>query len=274
MIAEERIKALPLWPTAPVIAPITVAGRTNQNFLVTCGKQRYFARIGYDIPAHRIRRTVEAHCAVFAAQNGVAPAVHYAENGIMVTDYVEGRTLEIDDANSSTILKRVAKHLAVLHALPMPEDIPIFDPVDCTQFYLESLPPGKLEPRERNAIASVIDATPKLEPFAFIHADLIPENIIDDGQKLWFIDWEYAGIGHPAIDLAFIAMNFELSDHQLDTIVALHGDLNPDLVRSLKPVLIAREALWCLVQLEADDAPKGDLVEYSQMCLSRLGRES
>ena len=156
----------------------------------------------------------------------------------------------------------------------MPEDIPIFDPVDSTQFYLESLPTGKLEPRELNAIASIIDATPRLEPLALIHADLIPENIIDDGQKFWFIDWEYAGIGHPAIDLAFIAMNFELPDHQLDTFVALHGDLNPDLVRSLKPVLIAREALWCLVQIEADDTPKGDLVEYSRMCLRRLGRES
>lgn len=273
MIAEERIKALPLWPTIPVIAPIT-AGRTNRNFLVTCGKQRYFARIGYDLPYHRINRAVEARCALFAAQNGVAPAVHYAENGILVTDYVQGRTLKIDDTNSSAIMDRVAKHLAVLHALRMPQDIPIFDPVDSTRFYLESLPPEKLGSKERIRIESIMNTTPKLEPITLIHADLIPENIIDDGTKLWFIDWEYAGIGHPAIDLAFIAMNFELSDYQLDSFVALHGDLNPDLVRSLKPVIIAREALWCLVQLQVDATPRGDLVEYSRMCLRRLEREN
>jgi thiamine kinase-like enzyme len=273
MIAEERIQTLPLWPSTPVIAPITAAGRTNRNFLVTCGKQKYFARLGYDLPAHRISRAVEARCALFASQNGVAPAVHYAENGILVTDYVAGRTLNIDDANSSAIMDRVAKHLAVMHALPMPEDIPMFDPVDSTQFYLESLPPEKLGPKERIKIESIIETTPKLEPTTLIHADLIPENIIDDGKKLWFIDWEYAGIGHPAIDLAFIAMNFELSDHQLDAFVALHGDINPDLVRSLKPVIIAREALWCLVQLNVGDAPQGDLVAYSRMCLRRLGTE-
>ena len=121
MIAEERIKALPLWPSIPVIAPIT-AGRTNRNFLVTCGKQRYFARIGYDLPSHRISRAVEARCALFAAQNGVAPAVHYADNGILVTDYVQGRTLKVDDTTSAAMMDRVAKHLAVLHALRMPED--------------------------------------------------------------------------------------------------------------------------------------------------------
>lgn len=273
MISEERIQALPIWPTTPVIAPIT-AGRTNQNFLVTSGRQRYFARIGYDLSTHRISRAVEARCALFAAQNGVAPAVHYAENGILVTDYVEGRTLKIDDANSSAIMDRVAKHLAVLHALPLPEEIPVFDPVDSTKFYLESLPPEKLEPRERVRIESIINATPKLEPISLIHADLIPENIIDDGKKLWFIDWEYAGIGHPAIDLAFIAMNFELSNHQLDTFVAFHGALNPDMVRALKPVITAREALWCLVQMDTGDTPRGDLVEYSRKCLSRLGTES
>jgi thiamine kinase-like enzyme len=217
---------------------------------------------------------VEARCTLFAAKNGVAPTVHYAEKGILVTDYVQGRILKIDAANSSATMDRLAKNLAVLHALPMPKDIPVFDPVDSTQFYLESLPPEKLRPRDRIRIESIMENTRKLEPTTLIHADLIPENIIDDGKKLWFIDWEYAGIGHPAIDLAFIAMNFGLSDYQIDAFVALHGDLNPDLVRSLKPVIIAREALWCLVQLQVDDAPKGDLVEYSRMCLRRLGRES
>jgi hypothetical protein len=69
-------------------------------------------------------------------------------------------------------------------------------------------------------------------------------------------------------------MNFELSDYQIDSFVARHGDLNPDLVRSLKPVIVAREALWCLVQLQADDTPGGDLVAYSRMCLRRLEREN
>ncbi len=273
MTAEERIKALPLWPATPVIAPIT-AGRTNRNFLVTCGGHRYFARMGHELPSHRIRRAVEARCAMFAAQNGVAPAVHYAENGILVTDYVQGRTLEIDDAKSSALRDRLAAHLAVLHALPMPEDIPIFDAVDSTRYYLESLPSEKLGSKERSRIESILSTTPKLEPIALIHADIIPENIVDDGKKLWLIDWEYAGIGHPAIDLAFIAMNFELTDYQIDSFAARHGDLNPDLVRSLKPVIIAREALWCLVQLQVDDTPREDFVEYSRMCLRRLGRES
>lgn len=270
MNSEERIQTLPIWPTTPVITPIT-AGRTNQNFLVTCGQRRYFARIGYDLPRHRISRVVEARCALFAAQNGVAPYVHYAENGILITDYVDGRTLKIEDANSPTIMDRIAKHLAVLHNLPLPKGIPIFDPIDSTNYYLENISAGKILQKERVIFESIINTAPNLEPNSLVHADLIPENIIDDGKKLWFIDWEYSGIGHPAVDLAFVAMNFELSDHQLDSFVALHGDLNPDLVRALRPVITLREALWCIVQLNTDNAPRGDLVEYTHKCLQRLG---
>lgn len=270
MTVEERIRALPIWPTTPVISPIE-SGRTNQNFLVICGQRRYFARVGYDLLNHRISRAVEARCAQFAARYGVAPAVHYAENGILVTDFVEGRVLSVADAGSPAIMERLARQLATLHALPLPQDIPVFDPGDSARFYLEHLAPGKLEQVQYARLETIIEKTPKLEPIALIHADLIPENIIDDGQKLWLIDWEYAGRGHPAIDLAFIAMNFELSDRQLDTFVAFHGDLDPDMVRSLRPVVTAREALWCLIQIQTGDAPGGDLMEYSRMCLGRLG---
>ncbi|MBW2633423.1 MAG: phosphotransferase [Deltaproteobacteria bacterium] len=272
MNAEKRIQLLSIWPTEPVIEPIA-AGRTNRNFMVKCGEQKYFARLGHDLPSHRINRAIEARCALFAAQYDVAPAVQYAKNGIIVTDYIEGRTLKIDDANNPAMMEQVAKQLAILHTVPIPENISFFDPADSTKFYLESLSPEKLGKNERKKIEAIIGSTPKIEPTSLIHADLIPENIIDDGKRLWFIDWEYSGIGHPAVDLAFIAMNFELSGFQIDSLVELHGDLNPELVRSLRLVIIAREALWSLVQLQVDDTPKGDLVEYSHKCLRRLEME-
>jgi len=36
----------------------------------------------------------------------------------------------------------------------------------------------------------------------FGHNDLLAANIIDDGKKLWLVDWEYAGWGAPGADLA------------------------------------------------------------------------
>jgi aminoglycoside phosphotransferase (APT) family kinase protein len=38
-------------------------------------------------------------------------------------------------------------------------------------------------------------------PARLVHHDLIPENILDAGQRLYLIDWEYAAPGHPDIDV-------------------------------------------------------------------------
>ena len=46
------------------------------------------------------------------------------------------------------------------------------------------------------------------------HNDLLPANLIDDGQRLWLVDWEYAGAGHPLFDLANASANASFSDAQ------------------------------------------------------------
>ncbi|MEQ9567548.1 MAG: phosphotransferase, partial [Pseudomonadales bacterium] len=53
---------------------------------------------------------------------------------------------------------------------------------------------------------------PELEAFqqsdwtpVLTHHDLIPENIIDDGQRLYIVDWEYAALGHPQLDWCCIS---------------------------------------------------------------------
>jgi aminoglycoside phosphotransferase (APT) family kinase protein len=44
-------------------------------------------------------------------------------------------------------------------------------------------------------------------PMVFGHHDLLPGNFIDDGKRLWLIDWEYAGFGTAMFDLANLATN-------------------------------------------------------------------
>ena len=261
---------MPLWPLPPTISPIKT-GRTNQNFLVACGGRRYFARVGIDLPAHQISRAIEARCAKFAASNGLAPSVHFAKQGILVTDYIDGNVLSAASSNSNEILENIAKHLATLHALPLQENIPVFDPSDIACFYLNSLEPGRLGQKQLSKIKDILKMAPKLKPTSLIHADLIPENFIDDGERLWLIDWEYAGLGHPATDLALVVMNFDLSDQDLEAFVSFHGNLDPEIVHLTRPVVAVREALWCLIQLQEKKSPQGDLVEYTHMCLRRLG---
>ena len=41
-----------------------------------------------------------------------------------------------------------------------------------------------------------------------------PANFIDDGQRLWIIDWEVAGRGDRFLDLGCFAANCELDEAQ------------------------------------------------------------
>ena len=269
MSEEARIAALPLWRGQPVIEPVA-AGRTNRNFLVQDQGQRYFARVGAEIPLHGISRTAERRCAMLAAEAGIAPAVVFAEGGIMITAYVEGETLSIAGARTPDRLDRVAGVLRRLHAIPVQSDLPDFCPVAVARRYLAQLSDAEL-PLARARIAACLAQLPSFPPYCLIHADLIPENFILSGGRLLLVDWEYAGNGAAATDLAMVISNFELDAAMAQSLLQLYGPVDHAAIETMRVAAIVREALWCLMQARIGGMT-GDLPDYTALCLRRLER--
>jgi thiamine kinase-like enzyme len=58
-----------------------------------------------------------------------------------------------------------------------------------------------------------------------IHGDPVPENFLEVGGGMKLIDWEYAGMGDPAWDLAYLAVEAELDEAGAD--LAAYGDPAP-----------------------------------------------
>ena len=89
----------------------------------------------------------------------------------------------------------------------------------------------------------------RIAPFrpVLCHNDLLPANLIDDGARLWLVDWEYAGAGHPLFDLANASANAGLADDQDRALLkAYRGYFDPrdlDELRIFKAVSLLREAL-------------------------------
>ncbi|MGE0272523.1 MAG: choline kinase, partial [Alphaproteobacteria bacterium] len=104
--AEERLRRLPIWPAAPTVTRLSV-GRTNINYCVDAGGQRFFARVAADLPHHGIVRSREALCASLAADLGVAPPVVHARDGVLVQRFMDGETLRQGDALSPARLDRI-----------------------------------------------------------------------------------------------------------------------------------------------------------------------
>ena len=268
--ASRLLRAFSIWGGVPTIEPIP-GGRTNENFRVTAAGRVYFARLGIDLPHHGITRANELRSLRLAAAAGVAPEVVLAEEGVLVTAFVDGETLIQGRPVGDGVLRQLAEALQRLHAAPAPADLHPFDPAAICRRDFAALPADSIPKHMRRRVELLLDGTPGFRPSALIHADLIPENVIVAGSRVVLVDWEYAGRGDPVVDLASVTLHFGLDDRQATVLANAYGKFGADRIRALLPVLALREALWCEVQ-QRFAGVRGDLADYTAMCWQRLER--
>jgi hypothetical protein len=203
------------------IRDLTERPGSNRAFRIVVRGSAYLLRI------NTRKGDMERHfaCMRAAADAGLAPRVHYtsAEDRISITDFVEAVAFPATDA-----LRRVPAALRRLHALP-PFPAASFN-TTCTWLlnkgpaqsaFFESfraaniLPPHEfqevLDQYERLSTAySSLD--PDLAPS---HNDLFkPDNMLFDGNRLWFVDWEAAFQNDRYVDLAVVANMIVADDAQ------------------------------------------------------------
>jgi thiamine kinase-like enzyme len=163
----------------------------------------------------------------------------------------------------------VADALKRIHAHPAPADLDPFDPVAICRGNLAGLPQGAMRDDRRRLLEMLLDRAPKLTARCLIHADLIPENFIITGPRAYIVDWEYAGRGDPAVDLAQVIVLFALDNRQAARLIDRHGGVSLTEARALLPILAVREVLWCEVQAHHVGI-RGDLPEYRALCWQRV----
>jgi thiamine kinase-like enzyme len=255
--AARKTKALACW-RRPVDPKPLGGGISNHNFLVEDGA-RYFVRIGEDFPVHNVLRRFELAASRAAHAAGVSPEVVYAEPGAMVFRYVEGRTLEPEDVRSATMLERIVPLMRTCHR-ELPKHFrgpaPIFWVFQVVRDYAARLADdghrlaGEL-PRYLAAAEALERAVGPVE-IVFGHNDLLAANLIDDGSRLWLVDWEYGGFNSPLFDLGGLASNNELSPALEERLLELYFEapVSDELRRryhAMKCASLLREAMWSMV---------------------------
>ncbi|HEV3132006.1 MAG TPA: choline/ethanolamine kinase family protein [Acidimicrobiales bacterium] len=202
-------------------------GLTNRNLKVTTPEGACVVRISSPTSgALSINREHEFRNSVIAAASGVgAPVLSYLpEEAALVIGYIEGRTLTDDDFSTPGAVERVAASCRRLH--DGARFVNDFDMFDTQRRYLRlvrargyRLPAGYLdfEPdveRIRGALAI------RLEPTVACNNDLLAANLIDDGDQIRIIDYEYSGNNDACFELGNIGSECHLTDDQLDHLVA------------------------------------------------------
>ena len=112
-------------------------------------------------------------------------------------------------------------------------------------------------------------------PIIFGHNDLLPGNLIDDGSRLWLIDFEYGGFSTAMFDLAGLASNAGFDEEKSALLLALYFGRQPEtaLVQShaaMQCASLLREAMWSMVSELHLDVPGAEYVAYTQENLDRL----
>ena len=108
----------------------------------------------------------------------------------------------------------------------------------------------------------------------FGHNDLLAGNFIDDGRRLWLIDWDYAGFNSPLFDLANLASNNEYAEILEKELLEMYYEkaVSPDLWKryfAMKCASLLREAMWSMVS-EIHSTIDFDYVQYTSENLDRF----
>ena len=253
---EKLIHSLPIWKDDIDITTIE-GGITNQNFLVQEKSKKFFVRLGNDIPEHNVSRSNELMANKAAFEAGVSPAVVYNSKGVLILDYIEGVTLSADGIKDK--LESIIPLLKKIH-YEIPKKLYgqslIFWVFHVIKNYAKFLRDHKSS--YSNLLPDLLSQSAKLEknssPYEIVfgHNDLLPGNFLDDGSRLWVIDWEYAGFNTPLFDLGGLASNCDFS--QKEEIYLLENYFNKKIddklllqYNSLKCASLLRETMWSMV---------------------------
>ncbi|MEM8951000.1 MAG: phosphotransferase [Pseudomonadota bacterium] len=277
--ALAKVRALSIWKGEIAIEPLS-GGLSNESFKVTDGGKAYVVRFGRDFPFHHVSRDREAMTAKAAANAGVAPVLVHAGPGVQVIDYIEGKTLNAGDVADD--IPRIADLIRRYHhAMPKEVSGPgfMFWPFHVIRDYAHTLHAGNS--RMVGELGGYLELAEELEgvqiplPIIFGHNDLLPGNLIDDGTRLWLIDFEYGGFSTAMFDLAGLASNAVFDEEQSALLLALYFGRQPEmaLIRShaaMQCASLLREAMWSMVSELHLDAPGADYVAYTEENLDRL----
>ncbi len=225
---DALLEQLPVLAGRPRRLEELSGGLTNRNVKITTPTGAYVARCSVNTGLLGIDRDNEFYNSRAAAQAGVgAPVIDYRPDlGILLVGFLEGVTLTNADLQRPGVLARVAAGVRALHGGPRFRDR--FDMFERQPAYLKvlqdngfRLPGDYLDFAPTFAdIRRVLEATDQTT--VPCNNDLLAGNFVDNGERVWLIDYEYSGNNDPCFELGNIWAECGLSTGQLEELVALY----------------------------------------------------
>jgi thiamine kinase-like enzyme len=225
---DALLEQLPLLAGQPRQVEDLPGGLTNRNVKITTATGVYVVRCVDPANLLGIDRDQEHYNTRAAAEAGVgAPVYDYRPDlGILLLGYLDGVTLGNDDFARPGVIAKVARACRALHAGPRFQGD--FDMFAQQPAYLKvvldngfRLPDSYLDFADQfDGIRRVLAAT--AEPTVPCNNDLLAANFVEDGDKVWLIDYEYSGNNDPCFELGNIWRECRLPVEGLEELVSTY----------------------------------------------------
>ena len=243
---DEVLELVPKLRAAYAVSELA-GGLTNMNYKVETDGGAYVVRVSAkDAGLLAIDRENEHHNTVAAAEAGVGAAVvaYLPERGVLVLEFIEGRTQTADDLRRGDRLGWVAAACRRLHGARRFRD-------DFNMFRIQARYLGLVQERGFRLPDGYLEYEPQVRRIEEAMAvqdegtvpcnnDLLAENFIDVGDGFRLIDYEYSGNNDACFELGNVWSESNLAPEQLDELVAHYYG------RSLRNK-VARARLWGLM---------------------------
>lgn len=266
-----------------------LGGLTNLVYRVQDGGAVYCLRVPGRGTEDYIDRAVEAHNAAIAAAAGVSPEVLFSDpdSGLMLSSFLAGCDTMTPETFQSKAgaAGRAGAAFRRLHSHPEAFSFR-FELFAMIDDYLRILGPlGADLPDGYHEV--VAEAGPVREALAAheialapCHCDPLCENFLDDGQRMWIVDWEYSGMNDPLWDLGDLSVEAGFGEAQeREMISAYFADSPRD--SEIGRIVIYKAmcdllwTLWGLIQ-HANDNPAEDFWAYAttrfERCKALMGQ--
>ncbi|HEY2917235.1 MAG TPA: choline/ethanolamine kinase family protein [Candidatus Limnocylindrales bacterium] len=251
---EAVVAAMPTWAGRRVVTAPIAAGLTNANYRVEVEGHPYFVRVpGPGTELLAVDRANEAFNTRAAAEAGAGATVVAVLDAptALVLEWLPGRTMSNAAFQAPGMPDRIAAVLHRLHAGPRFRDD--FDMVALARFYLGvvderaiRIPEGY---RDRLGAVERIGRALATRPVASVpcHNDLLAENYLDDGERLWIVDYEFSGNNDPTFELGNTAQELGFDgDRQEALALAYFGEIDPAILARMRLQMVMSDVGWTL----------------------------
>lgn len=226
---------------------VLAGGSRNHSYRLTGAGRDVVVRIGGEHdPAFDVVRATESRVHTLVSRLGLAPAVLLDDpaEGLLVTEYLGDRVWSSERAKSAQGIDDIAAWLRRLHDIEVPDALRRVDFASSLEYYRRVLRGVVPESVLRRAVRTRNELALQDGP-ALCHNDLHHRNLIDCGERLVAVDWEYAGAGDRLMDLAgFVAyhdLDGEASARLLEAYCSAGVSIDSDRLGSARWLF---EAVW------------------------------